>query len=59
MEKVKIKQIKSTIKRPQKQKDTIVALGLGKMNKTVEHTVNPQIKGMIASVAHLIEVEYL
>ncbi len=59
MEKVRIKQIRSTIKRPQKQKDTMVALGLGKMNKTVEHNVNPQIKGMIASVAHLVAVEYL
>lgn len=59
MEKVRITQVRSTIKRPHKQKKTMTALGLGKINKTVEHTNNPQIKGMIASVSHLVEVEYL
>lgn len=54
---IKITQIKSAIKRPKKQKLTLQALGLGKLNKTVEHTSTPQIEGMIAKVAHLIKVE--
>ena len=53
----KITQIKSTIKRPEKQKRTIKALGLGKINRTVEKELNPQIQGMIRAVQHLIHVE--
>lgn len=59
MAKVKIKQVKSIIDRSQKQKDTIKALGLRKMNHTVEKELNPQIQGMIDRVAHLVEVEKL
>ena len=55
--KVKIKQVRSTINRPKNQKATIQALGLGKMNKTVEKEVTPQILGMIKKVSHLIQVE--
>lgn len=58
MGKVKIKQIKSVIGRPKRQKATIQALGLRKINHTVEHTVNPQIQGMINKIAHLVEIEY-
>lgn len=54
---IKVTQIKSDIKRPKKQKLTLQALGLGKINKTVEHTATPQIEGMIAKVAHLVKVE--
>lgn len=54
---IKVTQIKSAIKRPKKQKLTLQALGLGKLNKTVEHTSTPQIEGMIAKVAHLVKVE--
>ncbi len=54
---IKVTQIKSAIKRPKKQKLTLQALGLGKINKTVEHTATPQIKGMVAKVAHLVKVE--
>ncbi len=57
MAKVKITQIKSTIKKPQNQKDTIKSLGLGKINKSVEKEVNPAIQGMIRTVQHLIVVE--
>lgn len=53
----KITQIKSTIKRPEKQKRTIKALGLGKINRTVEKELNPQIQGMIRAVQHLVHVE--
>jgi len=59
MAKVKITQVRSRINRPQVQKRTLDALGLRKMNQAVEHTVTPQIKGMIARVAHLIRVEEL
>ncbi|WP_038030106.1 50S ribosomal protein L30 [Thermonema rossianum] len=59
MARVKIKQVKSLINRPKKQRQTIEALGLGKINKTVEHELNPAIEGMIRKVAHLIEVEHL
>ena len=55
--KVKITQVRSTIKRPKDQKATIQALGLGKMNKSVEKEVTPQILGMIKKVTHLIRVE--
>ena len=58
MSKVKIKQVRSIIGRPKRQKDTVKALGLKKINQTVEHTVNPQIEGMIKKVLHLVEVEY-
>lgn len=57
MEKIKITQVKSIIKRPQKQKDTMRALGLTKMNKTVEHESTPQIMGMIDKVKHLVKIE--
>ena len=57
MSKIRITQIKSQIDRPQRQKDTLKALGLGRVNRTVELVVNDQIKGMIAKVAHLVSVE--
>ena len=59
MAKVKIKQVRSTIKRPARQKETIKALGLGKISKTVEVEVTPQIQGMINKVSHLVEVTQL
>jgi large subunit ribosomal protein L30 len=57
MDKVKITQIKSVIDRPERQKVTVRALGLTKINASVEHTVTPQIQGMINKVNHLIKVE--
>jgi len=57
MAKVKITQVRSRINRSQVQKRTLDALGLRKMNQVVEHTITPQIKGMIARVSHLIRVE--
>ena len=59
MGKVKITQIRSTIDRPKRQKATMQALGLNKINKSVEHNLNDQIAGMIRKVAHLIKVEEL
>jgi len=59
MAKVKLTQVISEIKRPQRQKDTLVALGITKMNQTVEKELSPQIEGMIKKVQHLLKVEML
>ncbi len=59
MAKIRIKQVKSVIDRTKRQKDTMKALGLRKMNHTVEKEATPQILGMVKKVAHLIEVEEL
>jgi large subunit ribosomal protein L30 len=56
MAKVKIKLVKSGIDRPPRQKRTLVALGLTKMQRTVEKEVTPQIQGMINRVRHLVEI---
>ncbi len=57
MKKVKIKQIKSGIDRPERQKRTLVALGIKKMHQEVELELTPQIEGMINKVKHLLIVE--
>lgn len=59
MAKVRITQTKSTIKRPETQLKTIQSLGLGRINKTVEVELTPQIAGMIRKVNHLITVKEL
>jgi large subunit ribosomal protein L30 len=56
MAKIKITQIRSAIKRPKDQKLTIQALGLGKINRTVEVEATPQILGMVNKVSHLVAV---
>jgi large subunit ribosomal protein L30 len=58
MGKVKLKQVKSIIGASRRQKDTIKALGLGKINRVVEHEATPQIIGMVNKVNHLITVDY-
>lgn len=55
---VTVKQVKSVIKTTQRQKKTMVALGLTKIGKIVQHTDTPQIRGMIDKVNHLVTVEY-
>jgi len=57
MANVKITQVKSAIDRPVRQKRTLIALGLKKVNQTVEHDDNDVIRGMIAKVDHLVKVE--
>ena len=57
--KVAITQVKSTISQTSRQKKTISALGLGKINRTVEKIMTPQLRGMINKVNHLIEVKEL
>ena len=59
MEKVKVTLVKSVIDRSKRQKDTVKALGLGKINSSAEHSVSPQIEGMINKVKHLITIESL
>ena len=59
MAKVQITQKRSTIKRPETQIRTIKALGLGKINRTVEVELSPSISGMISKVNHLITVKEL
>ena len=57
MKKVKITQIKSAIGYRKKTKDTLVALGLKKMNHSVLKDVDNAILGMINKVSHLVKVE--
>lgn len=59
MAKVKITQVKSVIDRPKDQKATVRALGIRKMNHSVEIDLNPQLQGMIDKVSHLLKVEQL
>lgn len=59
MKKIKIKQVKSGIDRSERQKLTLKALGLKKINATKEVEATPQILGMIKKVDHLISVEEL
>jgi large subunit ribosomal protein L30 len=57
MKKIKITQVKSVIDRSERQKKTIVALGLKKLHSTVEVEATPQILGMVRTVNHLVKVE--
>ncbi|GJM32740.1 MAG: 50S ribosomal protein L30 [Saprospiraceae bacterium] len=57
MDKVKITQVKSSIDRSKRQKDTLKALGLNKINRSVVKEATPQILGMVAKINHLVEVE--
>jgi large subunit ribosomal protein L30 len=57
MGKIKITQVKSSIKRPQNQKRTLEALGLKKIGQVVEHDSTPNILGMVKVVAHLVNVQ--
>lgn len=53
---IKIKQVRSTIKRSQRQKDTIKALGFSRLNQVIEKEATPQILGMVDKVKHLVTV---
>jgi len=59
MKKIRIKQLKSKIGRPENQKRTLVALGLGKINSFVEVEATPQILGMVNTVSHLVQTKEL
>ncbi|PIB28186.1 MULTISPECIES: 50S ribosomal protein L30 [Maribacter] len=57
MAKIKVKQVKSGIKKPQNQKRTLAALGLKRIGQVVEHDATPNILGMINKVKHLVSTE--
>lgn len=57
MAKIKITQIRSGIGSNKRQKATIVALGIKKMNYSVVHEATPEILGMVNKVKHLVKVE--
>ena len=57
MAKIKITQVKSGIDRPERQKQTLLALGLKKMHASKEVEATPQILGMVRTVEHLVKVE--
>lgn len=57
MAKIKVKQVRSSIKRTQNQKRTLQALGLKGIGQVVEHEDTPNILGMIEKVQHLVETE--
>ena len=57
MAKLKVTQRRSAIDRPREQKATIRALGLHRINDTVVKEDRPEIRGMIAAVQHLVDVE--
>jgi large subunit ribosomal protein L30 len=57
MAKIKITQIKSIIDRSERQKRTMQALGLTKMNQSVEVEANAAIIGMVRKVNHLVAIE--
>ena len=54
---LRITLVRSPIGYAERQKKTARALGLRRMNQTVEHADTPQIRGMIRKVAHLVRVE--
>lgn len=57
MKKIKITLVKSPIDRPERQKKTLQALGLNKMNASREVEATPQILGMVRKMNHLVKVE--
>ncbi len=57
MAKIRITQVKSENRKPERQKKTLLALGIRKLNHTVEHEATPQILGMVDKVRHLVRVE--
>ena len=56
MAKIQIKHVKSRINRPARQKRTLDALGLRKLNHSVTLEATPQVLGMVNAVRHLVEV---
>jgi len=53
---IKIEQTGSPIRRHHSQRETLIGLGLNRMGRVVEVADTPQIRGMIAKVAHLVHV---
>ena len=51
-----VKQIGSPIRRPAKQRQTLIGLGLNKMNKTRELEDTPSVRGMVNSIPHMVKI---
>ena len=51
-----VKQIGSPIRRPAKQRATLVGLGLNKMHRTRELEDSPSVRGMVNSISHMVEI---
>jgi large subunit ribosomal protein L30 len=56
MAKIKIKQVGSPIRRPARQRQILIGLGLNKMHKVVEREDTPEVRGAIAKISHLVQV---
>jgi large subunit ribosomal protein L30 len=57
MAKIRITQVKSKNGKPERQKRTLEALGIRKLNHSVEHEATPQILGMVEKIRHLVKTE--
>lgn len=57
MARIKVTQVRSTIDRSEKQKRTMIALGLGRIRRSKIHNDTPQVRGMIRVVEHLVTTE--
>ena len=57
MAKIKLKQTGSPIRRPASQRATLVGLGLNKMNRVVEIEDTPEVRGMIQTVRHMVQIQ--
>jgi len=57
MAKIRITQIKSKNRRSERQRRTLEALGIHRLNHSVEHEATPQILGMVEKVKHLVRTE--
>mgnify|MGYP001127086238 CR=1 FL=1 len=57
MKRIRIQLIRSIIDEPHRNKRTVKALGLRKLNSVVEHNATPQILGMVKKVHHLVKVQ--
>ncbi len=53
---IRIRQVRSGIGRPVRQKRTLAALGLGRIDRVVEKPDHPAIRGMVAKIPHLVEI---
>ena len=53
---IKVKQVRSGIGCPREMRETLKALGLGKMHRVAERVDSPELRGMIKKIPHLVEV---
>ncbi len=54
---IRIRQVRSGIGSPEKHKKILGSLGLGKLHRTVERPDTPSVRGMIAKIPHLVEID--